>query len=237
MGKEKKQVHPAQRPGWFKGLKTFLKLFIRKPKYVYLGEGFADTSLILSNHHGAKGPLALELYFPKQFRFWGTYEMNSSLKEVYAYLKDIYFYQKKHMKKWLATIVAFIACPLLYMFYRGLRLISTYRDFRFKNTLKESVKTLRSNCNLIIFPEDSSNGYFDQMTEFFSGFVSLANYCFRNGMDLPVYVTYLRKKERIFVIDKPFMWSEMAALSLSKTEIAQMLLKRCNALATVELPE
>lgn len=237
MSKNKKLTHPAKRPRWFKCLTTFLKLFIKKPKYVYLGEGFVERSLILSNHHGAKGPLSLELYFPKPFRFWGTYEMNSSLKEVYRYLKDIYFYKKKHMKKWLATLVGFVVAPLAYLFYRGLRLISTYPDVRLKNTLKESVKSLQENCNLIIFPEDSSNGYFDQMTEFFSGFVTLANYCLKKGMDLPVYVTYLRKKQRIFVVDKPFMWSEVARLGLSKGEIAQKLLIRCNQLATIELPK
>ena len=71
---------------WFRCVKAVLKVFVRKPKFVFLGEQFRDQSIILCNHIGMSGPLANELYFPNNFRFLGTYEMNSGLKEVYKYL-------------------------------------------------------------------------------------------------------------------------------------------------------
>ena len=73
------------RKAWFRGLKGLIRIFVKKTKFVYLGEEPKGPSLILSNHVGALGPLSFELYFPYRMRFWGTYEMNGSLREVYRY--------------------------------------------------------------------------------------------------------------------------------------------------------
>ena len=235
--KSKKEKHPAKRSLWFKCFKVILLPFIRKPRFVYLGEQFADKALVVSNHIGAKAPLTFELYFPKLFRFWGTYEMNSSLKEVYKYLSEVYYGRKKHWNIVASKLFCLIAAPLAYLFYRGLKLISTYPDYRFKNTLKETVKTLEYDCNIIVFPEDSSNGYFDEITEFFAGFITLAKYCYRQGMDLPIYVTYLRRKEGVYIIDKPIKTSELLATGLSKYELAEKLRSRCNELGAIPLEE
>lgn len=228
--KEKKLKKKSNRKNWFKCLKQVLKIFIRKPKYIYLGEEFCDGALILSNHCGAKGPLKLECYFPKLFRFWGTYEMNSSLKEVYKYLSEIYFTQKKHWNAFLARAFSIIAAPFAYIFYRGLNLISTYRDYRLKNTVLKSFETIKKGESIVIFPEDSSRGYFSELSGFFQGFVFFADYCLKKGIDLPVYVTYLQTKNNLFIVDKPFKWSEMSSKGFSREQIADMLLERCNLL-------
>ncbi len=233
--KKKKELRPGERKTWFKCFKAILRLFIKKPKFVFLGDEFADRSLVLSNHVGASAPLTLECYFPKPFRFWGTYEMNSSLKEVYKYLSEIYYHQKKHWKLFWAKLFCIIAAPVAYLFYRGLTLISTYRDHRFRNTLRESVKTVEAGASLVIFPEDSSKGYFNTITGFYSGFVTVAHYCYKNGMDLPIYLTYLRKKEKIYVVDKPFYFSEFLKSGIDKYEMAERLRQRCNELGVMDL--
>ncbi|MBQ9793009.1 MAG: hypothetical protein IJW32_04640 [Clostridia bacterium] len=219
---------------WFRCLKGFLKIFVRRPKFIYLGEQINTPSIILSNHVGAKGPVKLELYLNTQFRFWGTYEMNSNLKSIYKYLSNIYFYKKKHMPKFLAKIVGFIACPFLKLFYSGLNLISTYPDVRFRKTLRESLNTINSSQNLIIFPEDSSNGYHDTLLSFYSGFVFFADICLKQGLDLPIYVMYFKKKQNTFIVDKPIKYSELAKMNLDKKEIAKLLCDKANSLAEVE---
>ena len=65
----KNNLKPGERRVWFKCVKAILKIFIKKPKFVFLGEEFKDQSLILSNHVGSTGPLTLEMHFPKPFRF------------------------------------------------------------------------------------------------------------------------------------------------------------------------
>lgn len=237
MSKNKKLTHPAKRPRWFKCLTTFLKLFIKKPKYIYLGEKIKPGSMILSNHVGAKGPLNLELYLDHPFRLWGTYEMNSNLKSVYKYLSEIYFHQKKHWNLTLARIVCVIAAPLLRLFYRGLNLISTYPDYRFRETLKVSLDAIKNNQSIALFPEDSSDGYHDKLKNFHRGFVVFADRCLKNGIDLPIYVAYLRKYDKRFIIDKPLYYSEILKEGLTKQEIADKLCVRMNELATFAFDE
>ena len=223
------------RKRWFKVVKTFVKIFIHKPKFVYLGQNIETPSIILSNHVGAIAPLSFELYFNKPFRFWGTYEMNSGLKSVYKYLSTVYYHQKKHWPKLSAKIFSIIAAPVANMFYKGLNLISTYRDLRFRQTLKESIETIKNGQNLVIFPEDSSSGYHDKLKSFFSGFVILARQCLKHGFDLPIFVTYFRKKTKTFVIDKPILCSELLKQNISDDNIAQKMCDRANQLGKINL--
>ena len=223
------------RPRWFRVVKSFLKIFVKKPKFIYLGDEIKQPSLILSNHVGSKGPLLLELYLKTPFRFWGTYEMNSNVFKVYSYLSKIYFHQKKHWPLFLARIFCVIAAPLLWVFYRGLNLISTYRDYRFRNTIKQSILEVQNNRSIVIFPEDSSNGYHDKITKFFAGFMFFAKTCYKQGIDLPIYVAYLKKKTKEFIVDKPVLYSELLKLNLSPQEVAEMLCNRMNELSSIEI--
>ena len=199
-------------------IKGFLKIFIRKPKIIYLGEEkIEEKSIILSNHVGSSGPLTLECYFKEQpFRFWGTYEMNGNLKMVYKYLSEVFYHQKKGWNLTLARIFCVIAAPLVKMFYSGLNLISTYPDMRFKSTLQESKKTLESGQSLIIFPEDSSKGYFDELTSFYS--------------DMPIYASYLNKKTKVHVISEKIMFSELVKDGFDRDVIAKQMLEKVNGL-------
>lgn len=219
---------------WFKGLKTFLKIFVRRPKFIYLGEQIKTPSIILSNHVGAKGPVKLELYLDYAFRFWGTHEMNANIKSVYKYLSEVYFYKKKHMPKPLAKIVGFITCPFLKLFYSGLDLISTYPDTRFRKTLRESLSTINSSQSLVVFPEDSSNGYHDTLSSFYSGFAFFADICLKQGLDLPIYVMYFKKKQNTFIVDTPLIFSELKKMNLDKKQIANLLCDKANNLAKIE---
>lgn len=220
----------------FRFFKSFLRIFARKPKFVFLGEELADNAIYLSNHCGAKGPLALELYFPKHFRFWGTYEMNSGYWLRFKYLATTYFHQKKHINKVLAFLIAIIATPVMTIFYKGLNLISTYPDGRVFTTVKTSLNVLlKDKKSIIIFPENSSTGYHDELVEFHSGFLALAEMGYRKGVDLPIYLMYYKKKQRTFIVDKPVMYSTLKASNKSKETIAEEFRIRCNNLGKMDL--
>jgi hypothetical protein len=223
----RKRKHPI-----FDCVKKFLRLFKKKPKFIYLGEKVNEPSLILSNHVGSSGPLTWELYPEFPFRFWGTYEMNSSLPTLYKYLSKDYFHGKMHWPLWISRIFCVIAGPIVYCFYKGLELISTYPDARLKKTINTSIEVIEDGNNIIIFPEDSSVGYFDKLTKFFSGFLVLAERCFRRGKDLPIFIAYFSKKDKKVVIDRPIRYSELLSKynGLSSDEIAAILLTRSNQL-------
>ena len=220
----------------FRFFKSFLRIFIRKPRFVFLGEKFTDNAIYLSNHCGAKGPLSLELYFPKHFRFWGTYEMNSTYKLRFKYLSTTYFHQKKHINKVLSFLISIIATPVMTVFYKGLNLISTYPDGRVFTTIKTSLNVLLNDKkSIIIFPENSSTGYHDDLIEFHNGFLALAEMAYRKGVDLPIYLMYFRKKQKVFVVDEPIMFSKIKESNKSKDEIAEQFRVRCNQLGKIDI--
>ncbi len=225
-----KQKDKTVRKGWFKFVKKIMRLFIKESTFEYLGEPVSEGAIILSNHVGTSAPLAWELYKNLPIRFWGTHEMNSGFIKMYKYQTRVYYHEKNHWNLHLARLFCLLATPLTNMFYKGLRLISTYQDFRFKNTLKESIDAIEQGHNIIIFPEDSTKGYFDELEGFHKGFTMFAKTCLKKGIDAPIYVAYYKKNERRYIIDKPVKLSEIFTSDKSDDEIASMLCKRCNEL-------
>lgn len=223
------------RKKWFENLKKVIRLIIKKPSYVYLGEKIEKNSILLCNHEGLFSPVKTELYSDFPVRIWGTYEMNSGLKSVYIYLSEVFYHQKKKWNIHLARLFCLIAAPVVNLFYKGLRLIPTYRDIRFKNTLSTSIKVLQDEGNLMIFPEDSDDGYFEVLTKFNDGCVLFFEYCKKHNINSKVFVAYYKRKEDKFIVDKPITINELLDLNLSRTELAKKLCDRCNELRNVEI--
>lgn len=216
------------------GFRYFLKIFKRKPTYIFLGEEFKDQAIYLSNHVGAQGPLLYELYFPKLFRFWGVHDMNDGFKSRFKYLSTTYFHDKKHMPKWLAFIIAIPATPVMSIFYKGIRLIPTYTDYRLIKSVKMSLNEIDQGNSLIIFPENSSDGYHKVLTQYFPGFYILAKKAYEKGLDLDIYNMYYHRKQKKVVVDKPIKFSELEALNLEKEVIAEMFKDRANELGAMK---
>ncbi|MDE6667334.1 MAG: hypothetical protein K2K38_03175, partial [Clostridia bacterium] len=117
-------------------------------------------------------------------------------------------------------------------------LIATYRDVRLYNTISESVRAIKDHReNIVIFPEKSDDGYFKQLKGFYAGFVVLAQQLFKAGIDVPIYVAYYKTETREYVFDSPVLFSELKAAYGSKTEIANHLLEKCNAIGNPELAQ
>lgn len=231
MAKTKKE-----RKAWFRFLKTIMRIFIKKSKFIYLGseEDFPAKTIILSNHEGTSAPLALELYTNLPIRFWGAYEMNSGFVKLYKYQTRVYYHEKKHWNLHLARLFCLLASPLTNMFYKGLNLISTYKDLRLKKTIAESIDALNRNQDIVIFPEDSEKGYLPILEEFHKGFILLLNACEKNQIDANICVAYYKKKEKTYIIDKPVKVKDILSLGLSKDELSKKLCDRCNELGQMD---
>jgi hypothetical protein len=170
MSKKKTKKFRQDRKLWFRIFKTILKIRYRKPNFIYLGDKPTSQSIILSNHIGARVPLTLELYADFPIRFWGTHEMNTGLRNMYRYQTKTYYHGKKGWNIHLARLFCLLASPLTNIFYKGLRLISTYQDYRLRSTIQESLEVIQNGGNIVVFPEDSSEGYLDEMKSFYAGF-------------------------------------------------------------------
>jgi hypothetical protein len=92
------------------------------------------------------------------------------------------------------------------------------------------MEALKQGDNIVVFPEDSKNGYLEQLEGFFAGFVMLAEVCYKRGMDVPIFVTYFRRKDLKYIIDAPIKYSELAKGGATRADIAKRLLDRCNEL-------
>ena len=170
-----------------------MKIRYKRPTFIYLENEFLYGSMILSNHEGTDAPMSLEIYCDTPTRMWGAHEMNSGLVKMYKYQTKVYYHEKKHWNLFLARLFCLIASPLTNLFYKGLNLISTYKDARFMKTIKESYSALNQGECIVIYPEDSAKGYLSELEGFYAGFVTCAEFCLKKGLDIPIYVTYFKK--------------------------------------------
>lgn len=65
---------------------------------------------------------------------------------------------------------------------------------------------------------------------FFAGFVKLGEICLKKGIDLKIFPTYVIKKKKAFVFDKPIPFSKLQQQFSTREEIAQDLCNKVNAL-------
>ena len=231
---KKEKVFKQNRKSWYRGLKKIMKIKYKRPQFIYLGQKPDKGAIILSNHEGTDAPMSLEIYCDFPIRFWGAYEMNSGLKSLYAYQTKVYYHEKKHWNLFAARVFCLLASPLTNLFYKGLNLISTYKDARLRNTIKESVDTIKQGDNVVIFPENSEDGYLAELKGFFAGFVLLANACEKEGIDVPIFVSYYKKKENKYIFDQPILFSKLKEEFKTKEQIAKHLLDRCNNLGKIQ---
>ena len=75
-----------------------------------------------------------------------------------------------------------------------MKVIPTYTDLRLMKTLKISADTLNSNEAVLIFPENSDNGYFDVLSEFNAGFVALSMFYHKSIIMIYLYINYFSSK-------------------------------------------
>ena len=230
----KKGYKDIRKP-WFRLVKKIMRLFVKKSDFVYLGDKIEEPTIILSNHVGTSAPLAWELYGETHFRFWGAAEMNSGLIKLYKYHTRVYYHEKKHWNLFLARLFCLIASPLTHIFYKGIDLISTYKDIRFKKTVSDSMKTLADGKSIVIFPEISDKGYLDVLEGFHRGFTVLGSILLKKGKDYPITVAYYKKAERLYIVDRPIMLSELFKEGVTREQIAKQLCDRCNALGQMQI--
>ncbi|MBO5954578.1 MAG: hypothetical protein J6Q13_01260 [Clostridia bacterium] len=179
--------------------------------------------------------MALEIYLDKSLRMWGAHEMNSGLIKMYKYQARVYYHEKKHWNLHLARLFCLIASPLTNLFYSGLDLISTYRDGRFIKTIRETISSLKQGDNILIFPENSEKGYLKELEGFHAGFILLCEQCLKEGIDVPIYVSYFRKDINTYVFDNPVKYSVLKEKYKTRDEISRQLCLRCNELGKMDV--
>ena len=202
--------------------KCIMRRIFKRPLIINLAGEIDKKAIVVSNHSAKSGPPALDLYYPAKTYKWGAHEMLEGYKERKAYLRDILYIKKLHMKPgFKVSFKASILAVLNPLVYKGMHMMPTYPDGRLKTTINNSIKVLESGLSVMVFPENSNDGYKEVLTEFFPGFVMLGlSYFRKTGEDLPVYPVYYSIPKRIMVIGKPMYMQEMVKEGLDRYQIA-----------------
>lgn len=212
--------------GCFKGL---VKVFMKKVKVVDLSESNGETCLFVGNHANKMGPFIYECFLPYYHVKWGAHEMLGNFTSRRDYLKDILYMKKNKMNKFKASLKANFEAIFSCFIYKGMKVIGTYKDAHMLETVKKTVKVLSADVPVMVYPENSDDGYKDELTEFHPGFVTVAEkYNRTNEKDIPVCPVYYYKKKSIIVIGKKYRLSSL--VGKTREEIAEFFKERVNDL-------
>lgn len=213
--------------------KVFRKIFRR----FYWGDveslidEIPDKAIVVANHSAKKGPMALELNYPKFNVKWGAHEMLGNYKSRFLYLRNVLYIQKMHKGKFSSTLKAAVEAIFSIHVYRGMKFIGTYPDIRIRHTIENSMKVLDAGASVMIFPENSNEGYFDELKTVFPGFVMLAErYYKKTGEDVPVIPVYYSSKHKKIMIGKPLYVQELMKEGLDRQGVADRFKDEINAL-------
>lgn len=224
------KVPKRKQPVWGV-VRGIIRPFVKVKSVEFEGERFPDVCIILSNHNNKKGPVVYEMNLPIHHITWGAHQMLGSYKDRFLYLRDVFYMQKNGVKKFKATLRAGFEAIFSVYFYRGIKVLPTYPDARFRKTLRYSLQVLESGAAVSLYPEDSNEGYFDEMTHFHSGFVVLSQTYFKKtGVDLPVFPMYYGRKKNKIVIGKPFYVQELFSKGYDRDGVAEFFKDEVNRL-------
>lgn len=219
---------PKRKQPFFSVIKGFFRLFTPKIRVVSTDGKIPEQCLYVANHVNKMGPFQYELYFPVYTVKWGAHQMLENYKTRRSYLKNTLYIQKNKVPPFWAGCLATFEAFFSQFFYRGMKFLPTYPDARLAKTIKQSVTVLDDSA-LLIFPENSNDGYHEKMTNFFPGFVMVMDqYRKANGKDIPVRPVYYHKKKRLIVIGEACTLGEFPGMK--RGQIAEAFKERVNGL-------
>ncbi|MGN0818688.1 MAG: hypothetical protein ACI4L9_06940 [Candidatus Coproplasma sp.] len=222
---------PKKKQPFFAIVKLFIRPFYRRPELISECERVEERAIFVSNHCAKRGAVIMELYLPVRNAKWGAHEMLGNYRSRRAYLRDVFYIKKKGFGKFRSSFLATFDAFFSIFFYRGMKFLPTYTDARFASTLNDSVEVLKDGTAVLVFPEDSDEGYKDVMEKFFPGFVMLAdNYYRKTKTDLPVYPVYYSQSANRLIIGKPEYLHSLKEQGLDRNAVAELFKDKVNAL-------
>ncbi len=225
-----KIMKPKRKQPVFKFFKAIFRLFYKCNVLSIDGE-VPEKSIIVANHSAKSGPMALEINYPVFNVKWGAYQMLGNYKSRFLYLRNVLYIQKCGKNKFVATLKSLFEALFSKMIYKGMKIFPTFQDGRLKDTIKASLDVLNQNMSIMVFPENSNSGYFDELIELFGGFVILAEqYYKKTGEDLPIIPVYYYKKTKQIIIGKRSYVQQLKAQGMDRDAVCEYFKNEINEL-------
>lgn len=206
------------------------------PKYTVCGvEKLPEEScVIVGNHCQLYGPIAAELYMPRDSFIWCVGEMMNR-KEVPAYAYEDFWPGKRKGLCWFYHMLShLIALPMSYVLTYA-HAIPVYHDTRILTTIRRSIECLNSGADVVIFPE-SHEPYNGILWNFHTHFADLARMYYRRTGNAVCFVPmYTAPKLGSIHFGDPVRYNPDAPPDEERERISAAMLEGITALA-VALP-
>ena len=169
-------------------------------------EAIPEKAIYIANHQGASGPMNLITFFPKILVPWGAYQMTQGYFSRWKYLYHTFYRTKLKYSKFRSFLLSSLFGLVSRILYRGVKLIASYPDVRLRTTINQSIIHLEVGNSILIFPEDSSSGYKDEIESFHEGFIYLAKaYEKKHGQSIPIIPVYYHKEKHTIIIGQSYV--------------------------------
>ncbi len=190
----------------FRLIKSTIKTFYKTPEFSGVENLPEDATVIISNHAKANGPLAYELYYPRNKFIWVAGQM-LHLKEIPSYAYKDFWSDKPKLLRPFYKLLSYILAPLLCYVFNRIHGIGVYKDLRIANTFKNTVIKLKEGNDVVIFPEGRDK-YNHVINDFQKNFVDVAKIYYKTtGKELTFTPAYIAPSIKKVVFGKPIKFN------------------------------
>ncbi len=215
-------------------VKFFVKLFYPKTKIMGAENLPKEASIIVANHTQMNGPIVGELYFPGKRYIWCAGEM-MRLSEVPSYAYKDFWSSKPRYIGWFYKLLSFIIAPLSVCVFNSAHTIAVYHDKRVISAFRDTIKCLKEDANVIVFPEHAVPRN-HILCNFQEGFVDIAKIYYRQtGKKLGFVPMYIAPTLHTMYLGKPIEFNPDAPIKEERIRICEYLSNEITNIA-ISLP-
>ena len=179
--------------------------------------------VVVGNHSQAYGPVAAEIYFPREQHYiWCISDMME--KECVAdYAYRDFWSKKPAALRPLFRLFSYMLPRVSEIVFTNAATIPVYRDKRVMKTFQISCDKLKDGAAVVIFPEEYTE-YNNIVHQFQRGFVHVAKYYYRqNKAAIPFVPMYVCPKLGKLVFGKPIWYNPDAKIGEEADRICTYL--------------
>jgi 1-acyl-sn-glycerol-3-phosphate acyltransferase len=184
-------------------------------------------AVFVSNHLGSYAPIVTLATFPMRLYPWVEHQ-TTDWKLCPEYLRKDFVEEELHLKPPLSNIVAWLISKACVVLMKVIKAIPVYeKSMKLATTWKCSMKHLKREESLIIFPENDAIPFNDVLNKFDQGFVGLAPiYYEKTGRILDFVPVAVHKTEKVIKIGQPMPYDPKNTFSAERERITTALQDR-----------
>ena len=215
---------------FFRFIRKIACFFYGKRKFIGLENIPNEPCVIVGNHAQLNGPLTAELKFPYKKKTWCIGNL-MHLKEAPQYaFEDFWGYKPKRVQ-WFYKWLAYILSPLLVYLHTNADTIGVYKDNRVLSTFKKSVRALKNEEHIILYPE-CHTPYNNIVNEFQTRFVDIARLYYKEtGKELSFVPMYIAATLKSVVFGHPIRYDSCVPIEQQRQDVCEYLKNQITQIA------